>query len=97
MLLVAGHTLSSSSKSLWLANEQAALIKYLQAVPFVFQVLNFTGDVVGREMPLLDHLFALIADRSDTTVVAANLGNKRLVLLDQILYANQIATCKSKP
>lgn len=88
MLLPANHYGSQKA---------SALTKYLQTVPFVFQVLNFTGDVVGREMPLLDHLFTLIADRSDTTVVATDLGNKRLVLLDQILYANQITTCKSKP
>ena len=68
---------------------------YLQLLPPVLQVLNLGADGVVSKVPLLDHVLACGAHILDARLMAGQLCLQCLMLLHQVLYANQVTSCNA--
>ena len=69
---------------------------YLQLLPSVLQVLNLGADGVVSKVPLLDHVLACGAHVLDARFMAGQLRLQRLMLLHQVLYADQVTSCNAR-
>lgn len=69
---------------------------YLQLLPPVLQVLNLGADGVMSEVPLLDHVLACGAHVLDARFMAGQLCLQCLMLLHQVLYADQVTPCNAR-
>jgi hypothetical protein len=69
----------------------------LQLLPLVVQVVQARGDVVGGEVAGVAQRRARRAHRLHARLVLRHLAHHGLVLLHQVLHADQVAPCVSHP
>ena len=68
---------------------------YGELRPFIVKFFNLGLDVVTGVVTTLNHLTALLAYAVNARLVSRHFRQQRLVLLHQVLNANQIATCNA--